>query len=765
MSQPEQFYCDPHYNERGEAVKYTIGGILQIEYTYDDNKRPVKKNLYVGDTYDGSWGLNAETSYSYSEDRLTEVNVMAKKGSFSLMDSVYNIVYSHNDKKNIDTLRVSSADASTHNGIIRPISDKIIVNYLNRWGQPDSSYTFYANISNEKPLKTFYTYDKQGRCTKSEIFASDWNGYEKVGWLTVKYDKNKTTYSQTDIHTRFKENFVEGEDPEEDYEVNYLYEIAYDDKGRITHQYFRRGDMVMLEAHLSYDSRGRTIVDKRRIEIPEAIQRHVDLVEYTIGYEGDHQLAAYYIRKEDEKNTIKTRETDIIYNAANLPETVIVTRYDDDDGLFNEANRFEYKYNEKGQLTNEATFRKNEPDGVFENHTREIYDYDIYGNIIKEEKYYHYPEGWKGEEYKLYEYDDKKRLIYTESFEWEYATANHKGKWGNNYKTYAEYDNNGRITLLKNYNWDKWDKKWRGHTSYSKVFDQAGNMIEKTVYKWNRENGQWTNDTKSEYENVGNSKKSTRFQWLSKGETWQPVRSTQVIEESENNKESIVSEWDRDANRLLITSHEKWYVVDDSLKVEEKFYQDYDTKELKASRKYIGFTRKYEDSTLRHLDVTYTWHDQKKDWVGKSKYLRWYDGKVKKEASARYDSITGSWVNKKMLFDERTMYIWKDDKWLPYKKEEIEYDNDYNRTHYISLWNWQEEDWKRYHYYQKSPDGNYTYYYSIDNETGIWLLKFRRKLRDFYADGEYYNEATGEWSTDRVGATINYGKLVHFSVD
>ena len=767
--EPEMFFCEPHYDANNKVVKYTIGNILQMIYSFDEQNRYVEKSSYMWTKYSHEWIKQNKTFYTYDKNHIKEEKNIYWPSNYkefakvSDTISAYRTVHFYNDDYSIDTMMIY---ASPINGMFSLHADTTMaISYLNSNGKPDSSIISRKAFLNFK-LKKVYTYDHQKRCVKTDFFnIIDNKAPEKATTLTIDHDKHKTTYTWSVKKQRLKydsddvdeqdKSMLEGDNSEENKE-KYIYTISYDENGRITGQHLLKDKAVILDNRYRYDNKGRTIVVHEQ-EMENEIFSGAKYIKYTIDYDKDDvQLSSYYIRKEDSSVT-KIADMQLSYSPEGLLLWVYETKYTEDEGLFKEAIKTENKYNDRGLLIERVKYEKSFPDSELLPAEKQIYDYDENGNVTLDEKYeiIYEDKGWLGENKEISKYDGQNQLIYSHRFEWD------EGKWIDQIKEYKTYTPYGRTSSTQSYYWNRQQspEQWIGSKRDSTVYDNKGNISVYTIYEWDCNKEEWKLQRKEEHTYTDTSERIESCFWTEN--KWVP-NDSQLFIKDKGLFDSSGLDWDEENQKWREIERKKIYTLNDSLEVDENYLWDNDLNMLKGSSRTISLIEPYMNND-RRMRIECRWDTDKKCWIENIRYTNQIDSSSI-SVYELYNEKEDRWENYNKIvefsYTDKEMYMWQGNRWIPYKRTEKLDDDEDIYYQKISLWNEVDNKWEPYCYRksEKEDDDYYIFYYIWNKTDKKWEDRYR-----YIADTlKYYDNKNNLWISPPKSKVIDFVDLFEF---
>jgi hypothetical protein len=147
--------------------------------------------------------------------------------------------------------------------------------------------------------------------------------------------------------------------------------------------------------------------------------------------------------------------------------------------------------------------------------SKEIYSYDVDGNLITHKKQTMGISGWQNSEMSVYQYDPSGNLLSETKRTWAGLA------WKNEYLLTYTYDEWGNIETYLVRKWDTGD--WQNISLFTYTYEGGRNLLSQLEQYWNGgtwNNGNWENSSVSvnHYDELGYLDYSVRMNWIS--EKW-----------------------------------------------------------------------------------------------------------------------------------------------------------------------------------------------------------------------------------------------------
>lgn len=727
--EPELFLFEPHYDAQNKVTHYTLGDLLKIEYTREDSGISRKKISYKWDRYDLAWEKNDETTFKYDDSgRLTEERTEMLYPKIELNNISYikaTIVLrqiSYDPISNTDTICefINVPQVGHYSGY----SDSTYtIRYLNKNNLPDSvimekRYMDYF-VSKQKSI---YKYDNKKRNILTEVFyQNNYTPWRKSYTIDTKYEKDKITYTQTPEPLTEEEIEILKEEYNEDWKDFYdtspvVFSITFDKKNRIASKKLTFGTKNILNAKYTYNQQGKTLVEHEQTMdnrlfgqvrgFGASIPDELKYLKYTVHYPNESCSQSVYYNKNEEGKLQKIINIKNCYSSEGKQISNDMTRYELEDGEFNDRKIIETTYSEDGLSGEIVEYRthweENATDLLNNPDEKIIFRNDENGRRIYEEKhnYYSSDNTWYPESKKYSDYDENG--FETRWEEWDYSGYNKKWEakycysyvrdslnrvllqeekiWRNNeWKPYNRecfaYNDLNNKTLTEEYKWIDSENYWKGIGRDSTVYDAVGEVLEEIDYRWSDEQRAWQPREKTNYENTEKSKVKTRFFW--KNDTWHPVWTSfngRLADEPDTWRKSY-SVWDDSVNDWRTESLEKDTRINDSTTLNETYWWNNDLNSLEGwqhiltenlsnhvaeARSESASLTKIEDIMSLEVGVlpdefpsrtvrkTYSlWNYDTNDWKSAIRHTEKSQGKEQEFIFENYDNETSSWISDK----------------------------------------------------------------------------------------------------------------------
>lgn len=566
--EPELYILEPNYGKDGQVEYYSLADLMKVQYTYNDQRRPLRKILYVMDKYICQWEEMMVTDFIYQNNCLVSEQVV----QLSDGDSIYRINrdITYDDKHHTDTTRTTLEwlDKQYEGRVnLNVDEDGYTIRYLNRHNQPDSAIYIYQQADYSFRLKYSYTYNKKQQLIASQFYNKIEGDAGNVSWQKVseyeiKRDKNQIEYTlKTKMFDAEAGEYMEDLDSatyaKHLKDVILQYVMSTDKAGRITNRQLRFCDHLVMDNQLSYNVNGQTDVnqkfdlDERFMHIYgmsgmngslRGILSEMKHLRYTVTHQGDCKQSVFSLDEQQKK---------VEFNTCFLPDgklhTIEMIRYD--DGEVDDHDKYEYKYlsdgfvekieytdygdglephvkllykeDSEGRTLYKEKFLSDESK-QWKPEEKGIYAYDKYGNKCHHETYLYDTYGgnkskWRGDSWKEWVYDAKKQNIELRTKIWE------DGKWNNSRIEQTAYDDDGRKILDASYRWHTEEQSWLGVSKDSMYFDDARTLTGSIRYEWDRKAKTWSpgwrkeTETETKEDPTGwglySSKRVTTFIW------------------------------------------------------------------------------------------------------------------------------------------------------------------------------------------------------------------------------------------------------------
>lgn len=565
--EPEMFFMDPVYNDKGKIMYYSYGGVLKVQYEYNADGKPKQKMTYILDKHDCDWAVFTITNFGYKDGRLCEEKT---KYHLSYEDPLFidtkTIRYDPNN--HTDTIN-SNIEKITRHHIPGSPSDQLIttvVRYLNKANMPDSIITTerYRNgavmgkeDSDERTdlhrmIKVCYDYDSKNRLISGDAFVK--GGFDTLWYdsynFKIDYNKNKTEWTQISKGIDMAAYFEYGR--YEEIKTILKYTITTDSKNRILSKLLTANGDVILSSKYSYDSQGQMTarveqnLKSRYIEslgmselFFKGLGRDIESLRYTTQGKANCMYTEFYLGTADEKFEKKLELTVCTQPENGQMLAVDLIRYD--EGKVDDISRSSYRYladglverTEYGEDYDKEEFSLIAKDKV-------LYQKDGEGRILYEEtsRYSSDDKRWNAKDKKIVRYDEVGNKISIERYEYtdntyfrnpysepfigwagkEYNVAKYDSAgrvlesldkywndrvWVNDVLKRYLYTSKGEISLRESYEWDNDEKIWKGTSRDSLAYNDRGEECLKISYKWLTDAKRWKPKDKVETEKTG----------------------------------------------------------------------------------------------------------------------------------------------------------------------------------------------------------------------------------------------------------------------
>ena len=660
----EDLSLTPHYNEKGQVDYSYLGDIMRVNNTYDDAGRIIKQTIYTFDKYDYVREKKSETSYTYKDARLVEKKTeqtlpyRRNRDTQYYKTTVNREVISFDKETMTDTIWNYIAWPSLQAESSIASRDTVMsVRYLNKHLLPDSTVVRHISSrlnSEEYSQHIYYTYDNQQRLTEAKTFTAHQGQLEPSpnDVMQVEYKKDKTIYTGQ----REREAWYESDDSEDTSPIiidKIAYTVLVDQQKRVKERNVTVNGNIVFRIRHDYDTHGNASSqyehhDISRVEelyslsLPGSI--HIGKnAWYTCQTNADGmRTLSLDVLSEESSERIRVGEIKTKFSPSGLLLFYETTKYDREDGTFDETETITVNYHDADSLSGELVRTETYPyDGELETTPQEkiVFKKDTEDRYLyKESLSYSEDEGWTPRKKEIYQYNQNGYMTRDESYDYdsydqtwylkslEEYTRDDKnrilsvtekrpenGNWVNDVRYNRLFNDNHQQTMNESFRWD--NNEWKAWAKDSTVYDAQGEPAIQFKFRWEKDG--WVYARKDEKTSVRQSKKylETEVNSVWKNDRWEVhYDSYRINDFAADSTYNRIMNWDDDTEQLFVSSLDKGSRQGDE-QVYESYRWNYDRKALAGKDKYITVKDTLSISGAFLSRQYYDWDNASDKWI------------------------------------------------------------------------------------------------------------------------------------------------------
>ena len=263
-----------------------------------------------------------------------------------------------------------------------------------------------------------------------------------------------------------------------------------------------------------------------------------------------------------------------------------------------------------------------------------------------------YDEAWRDRSKEIQRLDSKGRIVYTESYAYDYDYYTGQMAWiGQNKEEYG-YGPNGNVVMRAMYSWYGYESRWAGHYKSENDFDPvSGKHTLSATYSWDDDRQDWRGDSEKRewaFDSNGRQIMSATYYWDDDKWTW-VGSSKQAYEYNDDGQTSAVITYKP-------TSAGEWALYEKEVNYSSDNIYYYETYSWDAEK---GAWRGKEKRDHGHksddhyeMSASYEWNEAEWCWDGTEKYEQNYSDDAVEIIRYKWSRSSRNWVKDSKTYDE-----------------------------------------------------------------------------------------------------------------
>ena len=243
------------------------------------------------------------------------------------------------------------------------------------------------------------------------------------------------------------------------------------------------------------------------------------------------------------------------------------------NGVWAGSSGYEYRYDANGNIIYNADFSWNPATNLWKNNYKSEYKFNDNGNEIESisSNWDQLEMVWIADFKNEHDYDAQYNLILESNYLWDAGLK----QWVGQAKTEFTFDKIGKEFYEISYNWNSSNVQWQDAGKIEYVYDSIGTLTLKNYYSLNSVTGLWDLGYKTTFDYDASVNKTTETSFdLLNGQWFNDSKTEYVIDKFNNKTLNAIYVWDDSYSLNWVGQQKEEFAYnDDNLKLSDASYQ------------------------------------------------------------------------------------------------------------------------------------------------------------------------------------------------